>query len=144
MSDNPTTPAVTEDMEKRTQQFIDVRDALKRLDDEYKEKRKPLLKIQELLSGRMQAFMSANNLENLRTKAGTCYTSVRRTASLADPAAFMNFVIETNQFELLDRRANSTAVQDFVKKNKVLPPGCNLSSIETLGVRRGNGEKDDE
>lgn len=130
---------MTEDMEKRTAQFIQVRDTIKRLEDLHKEKLKPLKEIQEVLAGRIQQFMATNSLENLRTAAGTCYTSVRRTASLADPEAFMKYVIEHNAFDLLDRKANSTAVQDFVKKTGALPPGCNLTAIETVGVRRAAG-----
>lgn len=130
---------MADDMELRTAQFIQTRDLIKKIEDETKEKLKPLRQIQELLAGRIQAFMVENSLVNLKTKAGTCYTTTKRTASLSDPDAFMTYVIEHNAFDLLDRRANSTAVQDFVKKFKALPPGCNLNTIETVGVRRGNG-----
>lgn len=127
---------MTDDMELRTQQFIEIRDMIKRQDDAHKEKMKPLREIQEVLAGRIQQFMAANKLSNLKTKAGTCYTTTKRTASLADPDAFMRYVIDHSAFDLMDRRANSTAVQDFVTKNKALPPGVNLNTIETVGVRR--------
>lgn len=136
--------AVTEDMEKRTEQFINVRDTIKRIEDETKAKLKPLREVQEILAGRIQAFMVANKLENLKTAAGTCYTSTRVTASLADPEAFMKYVIDHAAFDLIDRRANATAVTDFVKKNKALPPGCNLNHIETVGVRRAGSKSTDE
>lgn len=144
MSDQQTQAPVTDDMEKRTRQFIEVRDKIKQLDDEHNAKIKPLKEIQEILAGRIQQFMSANNLKNLKTAAGTCYTTTRVTASLADPEAFMKYVIDHAQFDLLDRRANSTAVKDFVKKNKALPPGCSLNTIETVGVRRGGSTSDNE
>jgi hypothetical protein len=48
----------------------------------------------------------------------------------------MRYVIANQKFELLDRRANVTAVKEFVKENKEQPPGCNLSAVETVGVRR--------
>jgi len=51
----------------------------------------------------------------------------------------MKFVVDNNKFELLDRRANATAVKDYVAANNVLPPGCNLSAICTVGVRRPPG-----
>ena len=65
----------TQDMEKRLRQYVDVRDALRALDEEYNQRRKPLLEIQEILSGIIQKFMDDNKLENLRTSAGTCYKS---------------------------------------------------------------------
>ena len=131
---------MTEDMDKRTEQYIQVRDALKRIDEKYDAERKPLLELQEVLSGRIRAFMDANKLDNVATKHGTCYTSTRYTASLADPQQFMDFVIRTGKFELLDRRANSTAVKDYVKANNELPAGCNLNAIQTVGVRRKTGK----
>ena len=127
---------MNEDMEKRTKQYIDVRDALKKLDERQKAERKPLLEIQERLAGIIRTFMDANKLENLRTQHGTCYTSTRYTASLADPDAFMKFVIANNAFEMMDRRANSTAVREYVEEHKQLPPGVNLTALQTVGVKR--------
>lgn len=136
---------ISDDMAKRTDQFIQVRDTIKRIEAEHVAKLKPLREIQEILAGRIQAFMDANNLENLKTAHGTCYKSTRHTATLADPKAFMDYVISMKQFDLLDRRANATAVKAFVQQHKQLPPGCNLNAIETLGVRRrGPGSSEDD
>lgn len=125
-----------EDMAKRVEQYIMVRDRLKQIDEEYDAKRKPFLEVQERLSGILRAFMETHNLENLKTDAGTCYTSVRHTASVADADLFMKYVIENGRFELLDRRANPTAVKAFVEETKQLPPGVNLNAVQTVGVRR--------
>lgn len=128
---------MAEDIDKRIAQYIEVRDALKRVDEKWEGERKPLLEIQEMLSGRIRTFMETNNItDNLKSASGTCYLSTRWSASLADPQAFMDYVIRTNQFELLDRRANVTAVRDHVEKTNLLPAGCNLSAIQTVGVRR--------
>ena len=135
---------MAEDMEKRTRQFVQIRDEIKRLDKEHADKVKPLKELKDILEGRIDAFMTANNLENLKTAAGTCYKSSRSSASLADPQAFMDYVTTHQAFDLLDRRANVSAVKAFVKANKTLPPGCNLSTIQTIGVRRGNGGDDED
>lgn len=140
----PLNAPIVEDMEKRTQQFIDVRDMINALETAHKERMKPLKLIQEQLAGRIAAFMASNSLTNLKTKSGTCYTTHRTTASLADPAAFMKYVIDHNQFDLLNRTANPTAVKAFVQRNQALPPGCNLNTIETVGVRRAGSAGADE
>lgn len=127
---------MTEDMRKRVLQFIQIRDKLRELEDAHKQKCKPLRDLQELVGARIQQFLSDHKLENLRTEAGTCYISTRHTASLADPEAFMTYVIDNKLYDLLDRRANSTAVKAFVEKHNALPPGCNLNAFETVGVRR--------
>ena len=133
-------PAPTIDMDKRTEQYIQVRDMLKALEKEYDEKRKPWLEIKEKLEGIISSFLDTNKLDTVKTKHGTCYTSTRHTATLADPDAFMRYVVENKEFDLLDRRANASAVREFVEKNKSLPPGCNLNALRSLGVRRGKAE----
>lgn len=136
---------MAEDINKRIDQYVAIRDKLKALDEAHKLNKQPLVEIQEMLVGRITAFMEANNItDNLKTNAGTCYLSTKYTTSLQDAALFMKYVIDNQQFDLLDRRANSTAVRAFVAQNKVLPPGCNLSAIQTLGVRRGAKQSDDE
>lgn len=129
-------PTIKDDLAKRIEQYINVRDHLKVIEDEYNEKRKPFVEVQERLSAIIQRFMDEHNLENLKTEHGTCYKTVRYQASLADPDAFMRFVIEHGKFDLLDRRANTTSVRDFVGEHKYLPPGCNLTATQSLGVRR--------
>jgi hypothetical protein len=130
-----TTPAQTLDVEKRTAQYVEVRDAIQKLQDKHELELKPLLEIKELLSARIQAFMRANNLQNLRTRAGTCTLSVRHSATIMDGEAFMSLVKEGN-WDLIERRANSTAVKDWVEQHNELPAGVNLTAVQTLGVRR--------
>jgi hypothetical protein len=130
---------MSEDLAKRVMQFIQIRDTLKRIDDEHEKKRAPLLEIKDRLSGILEAALDAANALNIKTEEGTFYKSTRYTASLADPDAFMNFVKTTGKFELIDRRANATAVRDYVKDTNQLPPGCNLNAITNVGVRRKPG-----
>lgn len=132
-----TAPVVaTEDIDKRIEQYVSIRDAIERVAKRHTEELKPLNEILEKLSGRIRSFMDANNIKgSLKTKAGTCYLSTRYTASVADAEAFMDF-IKAGNWDFIERRANSTAVKDYVAEKNELPPGCNLNAIQTLGVRR--------
>ena len=123
-------------VDARIQQYVGVRDMIAKLKERQEAELKPLLEIQEQLSGWLQQFLTTNNLDNVKTAYGTAHTTTRYTASLADPALFMNFVKEKGEWDLLDRRANATAVKEYVQAHNELPPGCNLSSIKTVGVRR--------
>lgn len=129
----------TEDLDAQIKQYIEVRDTLKAFDDQVATARKPWSTMLDQLGGAIQRFLDAHSLENVATASGTAYKSSRTSASLADPAAFMNYVIENRAYDLLDRRANATAVKAFVEQHKQLPPGVNLSTVETLGVRRKSG-----
>lgn len=128
---------------KRVGQFIAIRDELDKMDERHKEERKGLLEAKELVTGWLQTFLEQSGSESIKTTLGTCYASSRTTASVADPKAFMDHVIATKDFDLLDRRANATAVKEYVKEhNGQTPPGVNISTMKTLGVRRPGAAKD--
>lgn len=146
MTDTPISGAtagepVQATVNKRVQQFIAIREALKQMEEKHEAEKKDLLEAKNLVAGWLQSFMENAGCESIKTEHGTCHFTTRTTASVADPALFMAFVIDNKQFDLLDRRANSTAVKEYVKEHGAQPPGVNLSSIKTVGVRRP-GAKD--
>lgn len=134
---DPSTPLVK--VEERVRQYIKCRDAIKAANDAHADSIKPLIDLQNSLTGWLQNFMDKNGADSIKTAEGTCYSSTKYTASLADADTFMKFVIATQDFDLLDRKANVTAVKAYVAEKNVLPPGVNLSSIQTIGVRRASG-----
>jgi hypothetical protein len=119
----------------RIEQYLQVRNKLKVLDEEHEARRAPYVELQNMLSGWLEDFMKKTGSESIKTEHGTCYTKTRYTASLADPEAFMKFVVDNKLYDLLDRKANSPAVKEYVETNKALPPGCNLNAIKSVGVR---------
>lgn len=131
-----TEPAASPDMEELVALYVTVRDRLRELEKEHEKRIEPLKERQNQLSGKIMDILDGLNTQSMRTKQGTCYTSTRYSASLADADAFMKFIIANNKFELLDRRANATAVKDYVASNGIVPPGCNLTALKTLGVNR--------
>lgn len=121
---------------KRIADFIRIRDRIQEIEDRHKAELAPLLELKDQVAGWLQDFMDNAGAASIKTEAGTCHFNNRASATVADPSAFMNYVIENHQFDLLDRRANAPAVRDFVKQNGTLPPGVNLSNVRTVGVRR--------
>ena len=130
-------------VEKWIELFIFCRDALKKLNDEHDNKVKEFKAVMQVLQGRLQGFLDVSGVDTAQVKGvGTIYSTTRYTASLADPDLFMKFVIANNQFDLLDRKANAKAVKDYVGENNQLPPGCNLTALKTVGVRRASSKGD--
>ena len=130
-----------ENVEKWVRQYIFLRDRKKELEAKHKKELEEVNLYMDHISGNLQTFLDSSGVESASTKAGTVYTTTRHTASLADPSEFMKFVIENKQWDLIDRRANAAACRDYVKEHDGnLPPGVNLSSIATVGVRRPSGK----
>lgn len=134
-----------ETLNKRVAQFIAIRSRRRDLKTEYAKKDVPLAEAQNLLSGAIMEHLKATGAAkpSIKTDAGTCFISEKATASLADADAFMRFVKEHQAFDLLDRKANVTAVKDYIKEHEgMAPPGVNYSVFQTVNVR-ANGSTGD-
>jgi hypothetical protein len=124
------------DIEHRVEQYVALRDEIKRRDDQHKEEMKPFRELLDKFNGELLNALEAVNGKSVSTSAGTVYRTEKKSAALADPGVFMQFVIDNELFDLLDRKANVTAVADYLKDKGELPPGVNFSTTFVAGVRR--------
>lgn len=129
-------PKPSLDIDKRVSQYIQLRDMIKREDDAHKERMKPKRELLERLNGVLLELVNQAGGNGVRTDYGTVYRTEKKSASIADGDAFMRFVIGNEAWDLLDRKANVTAVQDFIEENKAPPPGINFNTTFVVGVRR--------
>lgn len=67
---------------------------------------------------------------------GTAYKKLTTSVTVADAREFRRHVIGSEDWDLIDWRANKTAVNELVEKGEALPPGVNYSSFLTVGIRR--------
>lgn len=126
----------TVDISKRVDQYVRLRDLIKTKEDEHKAALKPYKEMLDKLNSVLLDHLNTINGESVRTDTGTVYRTEKKAASLADPDAFMRYVIGSEAWDLLDRKANVTAVADFIEENNAPPPGVNFSTTYVVGVRR--------
>lgn len=135
------------DINQRVAQYVQLRDLIKQKDDEHKKKMAPYRETLEQLNGALLQHLQAQGAESVSTAAGTVYRTEKRSASIADQTAFWTYVVSTGQWDLLDRRANVTAVYDYIQQQVEAakedpsitpqpPPGINFSVSHVVGVRR--------
>lgn len=136
-------PTLAQDVEQGVALYVDCRNKLRAMQEQHDAEQKVWKDRLALLSGWLMKHLEDTNSESVKTASGTFYQSTKHTASLADPDAFMKFVIDNKAFDLLDRRANATAVKAYVAEHKALPPGVNMSAIKTIGVRAPTGKNAD-
>lgn len=116
--------------------YIEFRDKIKELNDAHKERMAPLEEAKDKLAGILLEKLNADNVESSRTEHGTFFRTTKKSASLEDADAFMRFVIGGEHWDLLDRKANVTAVEEFLKEHKGLPPGVKYTEYQDVNVRR--------
>jgi len=124
------------DIKTRVDQFVKLRDLIRAKDDEHKNNMKPLKETLEQLNAVLLKHLDELGGESVKTDSGTVYRTERKNASLADAEAFMDFVVRHGAFDLLDRKANVTAVEDYINDHDAPPPGVNFTKTFVVGVRR--------
>lgn len=67
---------------------------------------------------------------------GTAYRSTRASATVADWDALLDHVQDNEAWEMLERRVNKTAVQQYRDEHDDLPPGVNWSETQVINFRR--------
>lgn len=77
-----------------------------------------------------------DGVESVRTKAGTAYKSTKRSTSVAGWDDFLPWVQQTDNWHMLTKAANKTAVLEFLDEHEELPPGINLYSELTININR--------
>ena len=76
------------------------------------------------------------NLESIKTSAGTAYKKRETSATVADWDSTLGYIRENEAWHMLDHRVNKTAVAEYIKENKNVPPGVNWSERVSIGIRR--------
>jgi hypothetical protein len=67
---------------------------------------------------------------------GTAYRSTRASATVADWDALLGHVQDNEAWEMIERRVNKTAVQQYRDEHDDLPPGVNWSETQVINFRR--------
>lgn len=116
--------------------YIQVRDQKAELKAKQAEEIKRFDEALDKLEGMALAALQQAGAESLRTSAGTVYQSTRTSATVADKSAFMDYVKDNGAYDLLDVRANKTAVEDFLSQHQDTPPGVVIRREVTVGFRR--------
>ncbi len=120
----------------RIDQYVKMRDAIKLKDDEHKAKMKPAKEFLENLEGLLLLDLNNAGVDSLAGQTGTAYKLHKRSATIADGAAFRQFVIDNAEYDLADWKANAVAVAAYIEENQNVPPGVNYGTSVEVGIRR--------
>jgi hypothetical protein len=119
-----------------TDMYIKLRDTKKEKDEAHKLACAKIVAAMDKLEGALLEFLDANGVQNVASAAGTVYKSTQLSATIEDKEKFRAFVIETEQWDACDWKANKSFVSEYIEDNQESPPGVKISRINTVGVQR--------
>jgi len=121
-------------------QFVATRDRIAKEDEAHKIRMSKARGLLQALNDHLTTRLRAVGGDSVKTPNGTAYLTTKKTATIADPAAFRAYVLENERYDLVDWKANAPAVNDHIDTETVPPPGVNYSTRVTVGVRRAAGK----
>jgi hypothetical protein len=133
----PKAPQFPDKIEECVEQYVKLRDAISKADENHKIKTSGAREYLELLGGAMRDKLTDIGADSAKTPAGTVYKTIKKSATVADGSVFRKYVVDNAAFDLVDMRANAPAVSEYVSQNGgIAPPGLNYSTRVEVGVRR--------
>ena len=116
--------------------YIELRDKKSQIKAEYDGKVAKLDEVLDKIEATLLKTFDQTGMESVKTEFGTAYTSTRTTASVADPDAFMTYVINNEAWHLLEKRAAKSGVEQYKAEHDEGPPGVNWRAERTVNIRR--------
>ena len=116
--------------------YIELRDKKYELKHQYEFKAAKIDEVLDKIEAKLLETFDGAGIDSCKTEAGTAYASSFSTASVADPDAFLQFIVENEEWSLIERRASKTAVEQFIVANGDVPPGINYRKERVVNIRR--------
>jgi len=116
--------------------YLDTRDAKHLLEKQHKDQLKQYTDVLNKIEGVLMNHLQENASQSIASDDGTAYLAHKRSATISDAPAFKGYVIENRAWDMVDWRANVTAVGDFLTEHETLPPGINWKTSVTLNVMK--------
>src|SRR5215475_2821994 len=108
--------------------YLETRDAKTKLERLQKDHLKQYNDVLSKIEGKLMEHLQQHKVQSLSSDTGTAYLSHFRSAPIHDAVTFKDYVISNRAWDMLDWKANVTAVGDFVVEHEIPPPGVNLKS----------------
>jgi len=119
------------------EEFIRLRDERQQVEKGFEEE------VKKRYGDRMEAIkvtlldlLNKLGVDSIAGRTGTAFKSMTTSVTVADAREFRRHVIGGEHWDLIDWRANKTAVNELVDKGDPVPPGINRSSFWNINVRR--------
>ena len=115
--------------------FVTLRDARKQSKAEFDERDKRVVEMLDAMTATILSRMNEEEVTSIKSKAGTAFVHESTKVQCDDWDAFYSHMEETKNFDLLQKRLGSRAVQQYVEDKGTPPPGVKLFTEREVRVR---------
>ncbi len=123
-------------IDQLVEMYRKLREKKSEIDQEYKARLTKVREKQEVIENAILKFFNETGLESAKTPHGTAYVSTVMNARVADRDTFFEFVRRNDAWDMLESRANKTAVREYIEEAGETPPGVDTAQIRKINIRK--------
>lgn len=123
-------------MDKIVERYVALRDKKAEMDAAHKANVADVVAAMDRLENAILESLNNQGVESVRTAFGTAMKIKSTSATVADWDMLLGYIQSNERWDMLEKRVNKTAVDQFRAANDDLPPGVNYKEAITIGVRR--------
>lgn len=124
-------------LEKTVEVYLKIRTAIEELKERQKEELTALEEQYEVVSNTLLEFCNEQNLDSVKTKAGTISRRVTSRYWTSDWDSLSRVILEHDAVYLLEKRIHNGNMKQFLEENpEAFPPGLQADSKYTVQVRK--------
>jgi hypothetical protein len=124
-------------LEQTIKVYLNIRDAIEEMEERHKAELKDLRDQFEVVGNYILDFCNSQNLDSIRTKAGTVTRRVNSRYWTSDWDSMYRVIKEHDAFHLLHQRIHDSNMRKFIEENpESFPPGLNATSSYVVQIRK--------
>ena len=118
------------------QMYIDSRNACDTIQAEADEKMKGHKQRMEMIGKLMLSRFNERGSTSTKCSTGTAFVEDKDSATIANASAFFDYVVQSESWDLLEKRCAKLAIREFVKTTAAPPPGINYVVRKEVTFRK--------
>lgn len=117
-------------------EYIELRDAKAQLKKQWSEDNEKIDRRLNQIEAEFLNKFNTENSESAKAASGIAFKTTRTTAKVVDRDSWLRDIIENENYQFIESKANKTAVDQYIAEHGEPPPGVNIVTETTVNIRR--------
>lgn len=132
----PANPLATMTPEEMVEKYLQLRDKKGEIAERHKKELAKFNLVIGLLESSLLGVLNTNEASSMSTKDGTFFKHTTSSATVTDWKAAFDFIIDTGQWQLLEKRVSKAEAQALMEERQEAIPGVKIERVTVVQIRR--------
>jgi len=130
--------AVPTNIGEIVKKYVELRDTKDRIAADAKAKTDPISVAMKTIETYLMKLSQDTGQTQFGTEFGTAFVTTKKGCNVTDWDATVEYIRTNGAFNLLNKAVNKTAVDEYIEKHGMPPPGVNWVVMKDIQIRRPN------